>query len=48
VIHNKADYDRIHCLLSEYQGTGLTPKEIRKIKKEVQDLKEYVDWLESL
>lgn len=40
--------DREKCLLSEYLGTGLTPGEIREIKREAAEMREYIEWLEEL
>lgn len=44
----KAELDRYRCELEEYRGTGLTPKQIRALKKEALALREYIEWLESL
>lgn len=40
--------DRERCELEEYRGTGLTPRQIRAIKKESERLREYIEWLEAL
>ena len=40
--------DREICELEEYRGTGLTPKQIRRIKKEAAKMREYLEWLETL
>ena len=40
--------DREKCELEEYRGTGLTPSEIREIKKEAAEMREYIEWLEEL
>lgn len=40
--------DRERCELEEYRGTGLTPRQIRAIKKEAAKMREYIEWLEAL
>lgn len=40
--------DKEKCLLSEYLGTGLTPRQIRAIKAEAAMMREYIEWLEEL
>lgn len=40
--------DREKCELEEYRGTGLTPQQIRQIKKEAAALREYIEFLENL
>lgn len=40
--------DREKCELEEYRGTGLSPRQIRQIKKEAMKLREYIEFLESL
>lgn len=39
--------DKEKCLLSEYLGTGLTPRQIRAIKREAAKMREFLDWLEG-
>lgn len=39
--------DREKCELEEYRGTGLSPRQIRAIKKEAAALREYIEFLES-
>ena len=39
--------DREKCELEEYRGTGLSPWQIRAIKKEAAALREYIEFLES-
>lgn len=40
--------DREKCELEAYRGTGLTPAEIRVIKREAARMREYIEWLENL
>lgn len=40
--------DREKCELEEYRGTGLSPRQIRAIKKEAAALREYIEFLENL
>lgn len=40
--------DREKCELEEYRGTGLSPHQIRAIKKEAAALREYIEFLENL
>ena len=40
--------DREKCELEEYRGTGLTPAQIRRIKRESAELREYNEWLQRL
>lgn len=40
--------DRDKCELEEYRGTGLTPRQIKAIKKEAAKMREYIEWLEAL
>lgn len=40
--------DREKCELEEYRGTGLTPRQIKAIKKEAAKMREYIEWLEAL
>jgi hypothetical protein len=40
--------EREKCELEEYRGTGLTPRQIKAIKKEATALREYIEYLESL
>lgn len=40
--------EREKCELEEYRGTGLTPRQIKAIKKEAAALREYIEYLESL
>lgn len=39
--------ERDKCELEEYRGTGLSPRQIRAIKKEAAALREYIEWLET-
>lgn len=48
MLKNYAMTDREKCELEEYRGTGLTPRQIKAIKKESARLREYIEWLESL
>lgn len=34
--------------LAEYRGTGLSPRQIRTIKREAAKMREYIEFLESL
>lgn len=34
--------------LEEYRGTGLSPRQIRAIKREAAKMREYIEFLESL
>ena len=40
--------EREKCELEEYRGTGLTPRQIKAIKKEAIALREYIEFLENL
>lgn len=40
--------DREKSELEEYRGTGLTPRQIKAIKKEAAALREYIEFLENL
>lgn len=40
--------DREKCELEEYRGTGLSPRQIKAIKKEAAALREYIEFLETL
>ena len=40
--------DREKSELEEYRGTGLTPRQIKAIKKEAAALREYIEFLETL
>lgn len=40
--------DREKCELEEYRGTGLSPRQVRAIKKEAAALREYIEFLENL
>jgi hypothetical protein len=40
--------EREKCEVEEYRGTGLTPRQIRAIKKEAAALREYIEFLENL
>ena len=40
--------DRDKCELEEYRGTGLTPRQIRAIKREAAKMREFLDWLEGM
>ncbi len=40
--------EREKCELEEYRGTGLTPRQIKAIKKEAAALREYIEFLETL
>ena len=40
--------EREKCELEEYRGTGLTPRQIKAIKREAERLREYIEYLESL
>lgn len=48
MLKNYAMTDRGKCELEEYRGTGLTPRQIRAIRKEAAEMREYIEWLESL
>lgn len=39
---------REKCELEEYRGTGLSPRQIRAIKREAAKMREYIEFLESL
>jgi hypothetical protein len=39
--------ERDKCELEEYRGTGLTPRQVRAIKKEAAKIREYIEFLES-
>lgn len=34
--------------LEEYRGTGLSPRQIRTIKREAAKMREYIEFLETL
>lgn len=34
--------------LEEYRGTGLSPRQIKAIKREAAKMREYIDFLETL
>lgn len=34
--------------LEEYRGTGLSPRQIRSIKREAMKMREYIEFLETL
>ena len=34
--------------LEEYRGTGLSPRQIRSIKREAVKMREYIEFLETL
>ena len=34
--------------LAEYRGTGLSPRQIRSIKREAAKMREYIEFLETL
>lgn len=40
--------DKEKCELEEYRGTGLSPRQIKKMKKEAAALREYIEFLETL
>ena len=40
--------EREKCELEEYRGTGLTPRQIKAIKKEAAALRDYIEFLENL
>lgn len=40
--------EREKCELEEYRGTGLSPRQIRAIKREAAKMREYIEFLESL
>lgn len=40
--------DREKCELEEYRGTGLSPRQIRAIKRDAAKMREYIEFLESL
>lgn len=40
--------EREKCELEEYRGTGLSPRQIKAIKREAAKMKEYIEFLENL
>lgn len=40
--------EREKCELEEYRGTGLSPRQIKAIRKEAAELREYIEFLETL
>lgn len=40
--------DREKCELEEYRGTGLSPRQIKAMKKEAAALRDYIEFLENL
>lgn len=40
--------EREKCELEEYRGTGLSPRQIRSIKREAEKMREYIEFLENL
>lgn len=40
--------EREKCELEEYRGTGLSPRQIRAIKREAAKMREYIEFLETL
>lgn len=40
--------DREKCELEEYRGTGLSPRQIKSMKKEAAALRDYIEFLENL
>lgn len=40
--------EREKCELEEYRGTGLSPRQIRAIKREAEKMREYIEFLETL
>jgi hypothetical protein len=40
--------EREKCELEEYRGTGLSPRQIRSIKREAEKMREYIEFLETL
>ena len=48
MLRNFAMNDKDKCLLAEYVGTGLSPRQIKAIKKEAAALREYIEFLETL
>lgn len=40
--------EREKCELEEYRVTGLSPRQIRAIKREAAKMREYIEFLESL
>lgn len=40
--------DREKAELEEYRGTGLSPRQIKSIKREAAKMREYIEFLESL
>lgn len=48
MFRRKTEMDQALCELEEYRGTGLTPRQVRKLKREYKRAKEYISWLEQL
>jgi len=40
--------EREKCELEEYRGTGLSPRQIKTIKREAEKMREYIEFLETL
>ena len=40
--------DREKAELEEYRGTGLSPRQIKAIKREAAKMKEYIEFLETI
>lgn len=40
--------EREKCELEEYRGTGLSPRQIKAIKREAAKMREYIEFLENL
>ena len=40
--------EREKCELEEYRGTGLSPRQIKSIKREAAKMREYIEFLENL
>lgn len=40
--------EREKCELEEYRGTGLSPRQIKAIKREAEKMREYIEFLETL
>ncbi|MGN0180398.1 MAG: hypothetical protein ACI4DY_13325 [Monoglobaceae bacterium] len=36
------------CELENYRATGLSPRQIRNMEREISRQREYIEWLESL
>jgi len=40
--------EREKCELEEYRGTGLSPRQIKAIKREAEKMRDYIEFLENL